>query len=318
MDEFELIRRFFARPALTCAGMALDLGPGDDAALLSLPSAPENGDGWQLVQSLDTAVADLHFPASGDPFLIGWRTLALSASDLAAMGARPHSFLLGLTLPEADPAWLEPFSEGLAALAQQLGLSLAGGDITRGPLAVISIQVQGLVEKGRALTRSGARPGDRIYVGGSLGDARAALPFVLGQQAGSGAAARQLQERYWQPVPQLELGRWLVEQGVTTAMDLSDGLAGDLPHILRASGCGAELDSQALPISSALKQTAGDRATAMALAGGDDCVLCFCWPSSLPEPTASPVPLTCIGTVTDHAMLLVDGKPSEIAGFRHF
>jgi len=297
--------------------MPLDLGPGDDGSLLSVPHRENEAD-WQLAQSLDTFVADVHFPVHGDPFLIGWRCLALSASDLAAMGARPHSFFLGLTLPEAEPAWLEAFSRGLAALAGQLGLSLAGGDITRGPLA-LSIHVQGLVEKGRALTRSGARAGDSIYVGGTLGNARAALPFVLNEESGHSRAARQLLASYWQPVPQIELGRWLLAQGATTAMDLSDGLVGDLPHILRASGTGAELRGSALPVSSALRATCGERAASMALAGGDDCVLCFCWPESLPAPAGSPVPLTRIGAVTDRAgQLLVDGEIPSVGGFRHF
>ncbi|MCL6270477.1 thiamine-phosphate kinase [Sansalvadorimonas sp. 2012CJ34-2] len=315
MDEFSLIRTIFQRPELTTAGGQLDMGIGDDCALVPLSSE------HQLVQSIDTLVADVHFPAGGDPFLIGYRSLAVSVSDLAAMGATPHSFFLALTLPEADTKWLEQFSNGLAAMAKEAGISLAGGDTTCGPLT-ISVHVQGFVPKGRALMRSGGKPGDLIYVSGHTGEACAALPYILNQRAVTTKAEQKLVDRYWQPTPRIKLGQWLLEHGATAAIDISDGLAGDLGHILKASGCGAELNSSRVPISPELKETCGEWALDKALCGGDDYELCFCWPAGKAIPSDIPVTARNLGFMTDRSeQFLIDGQDVSnfcAGSYRHF
>ncbi len=312
MDEFTLIRSIFQQPELTEAGGVMDVGIGDDCSLMSMPA------NHQLAQSIDTLVEGVHFPAGGDPFLVGYRALAVSVSDLAAMGAVPHSFFLALSLPESNSEWLTSFSRGLAAMAQKASISLAGGDTTRGPLT-ISVHVQGFVPAGKALRRDGAQPGDAVYVSGSLGEARAALPYILGQQLVSNASEQRLVDRYWQPSPRLALGQWLLEQGATAALDVSDGLAGDLMHILKASSCGAELVSKNIPVSSALADVCGDAALETALAGGDDYELCFCWPQGRPIPEGVPVPVHCIGVLSDHpGELLLDGESLSLSGYKHF
>ncbi|MTI14484.1 thiamine-phosphate kinase [Sansalvadorimonas verongulae] len=312
MDEFALIRSIFQRPGLTTVGGHLDKGIGDDCALISPPA------GEQLVQSIDTLVADVHFPAGGDPFLIGYRSLAVSVSDLAAMGATPHSFFLALSLPEVNSEWLNGFSRGLATMAQECGISLAGGDTTRGPLT-ISVHVQGFIPKGRALMRSGAKPGDIIYVSGLLGDACGALPYILNQKPVTTEAEQYLVDRYWQPTPRVELGQWLVGQGATAALDISDGLVGDLGHILKASGCGAELKSCNIPMSDALQKVCKDKALEAALAGGDDYELCFTLPACCPLPQTAPVPVTAVGVITPSASaLLLDGIALSVKGYTHF
>ncbi len=315
MDEFSLIRTMFQRPELTAAGGQLDMGIGDDCALVPLPQ------NHQLVQSIDTLVEGVHFPVGGDPFLIGYRSLAVSVSDLAAMGAVPHSFFLALTLPEADSKWLKRFSDGLAVMAKEAGISLAGGDTTRGPLT-ISVHVQGFAPRGQALMRSGGRPGDLVYVSGNIGEACAALPYVLNQKAVTTQAEQRLVDRYWQPAPRVKLGQWLLEHGATAAIDISDGLAGDLGHILNASNCGAGLQSSCIPLSKELQDVCGAQALDKALFGGDDYELCFCWPAGRKLPVDVPLSVICIGVLTDDpALLLLDGEPlldTNTGGYRHF
>ncbi|WP_281648780.1 thiamine-phosphate kinase [Parendozoicomonas sp. Alg238-R29] len=312
MDEFALIRTIFHRSELTTAGGHLDMGIGDDCALIS-PLAEQ-----QLVQSIDTLVADVHFPASGDPFLIGYRSLAVSVSDLAAMGATPHSFFLALSIPESNSQWLDSFSRGLAMMAQECKISLAGGDTTCGPLT-ITMHVQGFVPKGRALMRSGAKPGDHIYVSGTPGEACAALPYILDQKMVQTEAEKKFVDRYWQPTPRVQLGEWLSEQGATAALDVSDGLAGDLGHILKASGCGAELVSTNIPLSKELQKVCGNRALRKALSGGDDYELCFCWPADKVMPDDVPVTVSRIGTMTsEKGILRLDGEEFVPGSYRHF
>jgi thiamine-monophosphate kinase len=185
MGEFELIRRYFMAAACARAGDAVVLGIGDDCALLALEP------GRQLAVSTDTLVAGGHFPHGADPFLLGQRALAVAASDLAAMGADPIGFTLGLTLPGVDQAWLRGFAEGLDQMASHCGLRLVGGDTTRGPLS-LAMTVFGSVPTGQALLRSGARPGDLLCVGGDLGQAAGALPLVLGQRQADAAIAEPL------------------------------------------------------------------------------------------------------------------------------
>ena len=324
VGEFELIRKYFARPELSGAeGKYADglVGIGDDCALLTVP--PDR----QLAQSMDTLVESVHFPIKADPFQLGYRALAVNLSDLAAMGAEPHSFTLGLTLPRADEPWLKRFSDGLARLAQQHHMALVGGDTTKGPLT-ISLQVQGLVPEGQAMMRSGAQPGDLICVTGSLGDAAGALSFVLsGEKLGTCRrdSVRYLLTRYWFPTPRIYAGQWLREKGATAALDISDGLLGDLGHILQASHVGAQIDPEIIPRSATLnRQYDKQRAIKFALTGGDDYELCFTIPpsvaSSLPAILPDGCRVTCIGQINDDAGVISDtsGKPMKIESYAHF
>ena len=270
MGEFDLIARYFTRPVRRAA-----LGVGDDCALLA--PAP----GMQLAVSSDMLVEGRHFFADVSPERLGHKALAVNLSDLAACGARPLAFTLALALPRVDAPWLEAFSRGLLALADAHGCELVGGDTTQGPLN-ICITVFGEVPAGQALLRSGARPGDDIYVSGTLGDARLALEALQGHitlPADVLAAARL---RLEQPTPRMALGQAL--RGVaSSALDVSDGLLGDLGHILRASGVGACIDTSKtinlIAISarsiSATGQFDADYLQQCTLAGGDDYELAF-------------------------------------------
>ncbi|MDD7804258.1 MAG: thiamine-phosphate kinase [Endozoicomonas sp. (ex Botrylloides leachii)] len=318
MDEFELIRKYFIREELS-SSISCIVGIGDDCALIEVP------DTMLLAQSLDTLVEGVHFPVGCDPELLGYRALAVNLSDLAAMGATPHSFTLGLTLPTADELWLKSFSNGLSAMAQQVDIPLIGGDTTRGPLT-LSIQVQGLLQKENVLKRSGAQVGDQIYVSGYLGDAAAALTFVLKQWTPSITTdlhIKQLLNRYYKPSPRLKLGQWLATHGATAALDISDGLIGDLQHILRASHVGAVIDPDSLPLSEALLHTCDkQQAQKKALTGGDDYELCFTWPADkeLILPTAMTCHVSCIGTVTQECTLINSqtGLAVPLRAYTHF
>ncbi|TQL84345.1 thiamine-phosphate kinase [Delftia sp. HK171] len=269
MGEFDLIRRFFQRPVRRAA-----LGVGDDCALLA--PAP----GMQLAVSSDMLVEGRHFFADVDPRLLGHKSLAVNLSDLAACGARPLAFTLALSLPRADAAWTEAFAAGLLALADAHGCELVGGDTTQGPLN-ICITVFGEVPPGQALLRSGAHAGDDIWVSGSLGDARLALEALLGHTTlppGTLAAARQRLEA---PTPRVALGQAL--RGIaSSALDVSDGLLGDLGHILAQSRVGASLDTRLItPLLDAGRHTplAIDLLHQCTLSGGDDYELCFTAPA---------------------------------------
>lgn len=316
MGEFELIRRYFAAAPCAQAAAGVVLGIGDDCALLQ-PAV-----GQQLAVSTDTLVAGVHFPQACDPFLLGQRALAVSVSDLAAMGAEPLGFTLALTLPEADPAWLEGFARGLSQMAGQCAIALVGGDTTRGPLS-LTLSVFGQLPAGQALTRAGARPGDLLCVGGSLGDAAAALPLVLGQLAAAGAAADYLLQRYWAPQPQLALGRWLRGRA-SAALDVSDGLLADCGHIAKASAVALQVERDSLPLSVALRTLAGERALDCALSGGDDYRLAFTLPSQyLPALQAQWPEAVVIGrAVAGQGVQLLDGAGRRLdppsAGYQHF
>ena len=269
MGEFDLIRRFFQRPVRRAA-----LGVGDDCALLA--PAP----GMQLAVSSDMLVEGRHFFADVDPRLLGHKSLAVNLSDLAACGARPLAFTLALSLPRADAAWTEAFAAGLLALADAHGCELVGGDTTQGPLN-ICITVFGEMPPGQALLRSGARAGDDIWISGSLGDARLALEALLGHTnvpPGTLAAARQRLEA---PTPRVALGQAL--RGIaSSALDVSDGLLGDLGHILEQSRVGASLDTRLItPLLDAGRHTplAIDLLHQCTLSGGDDYELCFTAPA---------------------------------------
>lgn len=271
MGEFELIQRYFAAAPCAQGGDGVLRGIGDDCALLALPA------GEQLAVSTDTLVAGVHFPTVCDPFLLGLRALAVSASDLAAMGATPMAFTLALTLDQANAAWLEAFAKGLQQMAAACTLALVGGDTTRGPLSM-TLTVFGRVPAGQALTRAGARVGDLLCVGGELGDAAGALPLVLGQREAAADIAEPLLARYWSPMPQLALGHALRGQA-SAALDISDGLLADCGHIAKASGVALQIEAARVPLSAALRALVGhDGALSCALSGGDDYRLAFTLP----------------------------------------
>ena len=264
--EFDLIKRYFQRPQLQ-APVPMALGPGDDCALLDVPS------GQQLAVSADTLVAGIHFLADMPAAHIAQRCLAANLSDLAAMGAKPAWFTLCLTLPSYDEDFLQGFSDGLVHMAQTYGIALAGGDTTRGPLA-ISIQVMGWVPTGQALQRGGATVGDDVYVSGYLGDAAGGLACVHEDVA----ATSYLAQRFFNPTPRLSLGQWLLGKA-SAAIDVSDGLLQDLGHILSQSQVGASLELAKLPISKALAdKVSASEQEKLALAGGEDFELCFTMP----------------------------------------
>ena len=324
LSEFELIERYFSDIGSgidsASAAPAVALGVGDDCALLEPPP------GQQLALSVDTLVADVHFPAAADPADIAQRALRVNLSDLAAMGATPLAFTLALTLPAADAAWLKAFSRGLREAADVFGIALSGGDTTRGPVAVITLQVMGLVPHGAALTRAGARPGDAVLVSGTLGDARAALDVLERSPDKLSVDQRHWLQRYHRPAPRLALG--LALRGLASAaIDISDGLAADLGHILARSGVGARIDTTRLPLSKALQ--AHPRAREFALRGGDDYELCFTAPTiALPAihtvAAAAGLIVTEIGTITAEPGLLARGAGGDYlpiagdGGYRHF
>jgi thiamine-monophosphate kinase len=270
LGEFELIRRFFLRGG---AAPGVILGVGDDAAVLALPKDSD------LVAAVDTIVAGRHFPEGTDARSIGHRALAVNLSDMAAMGATPAWATLALTLPRVDGAWLEGFSAGFFELAQAHGVALVGGDTTGGPLAV-SVQIMGYVPHGAALRRSGAQAGDLLAVTGTLGDAGAGLAFLTAPpEAGTRAAVEALIRRFEYPTPRVQFG--LAARGIATAaMDLSDGLVGDLPKLAGASGLAAHVAVDRLPLSDALLAAADlHRARDWALAAGDDYELLLAVPA---------------------------------------
>lgn len=323
LSEFGLIARYFQQPGLANAGpWSPQLGIGDDCAVISVP------EGYQLVVSMDTLVADVHFPAVASPELIGYRALAVTVSDLAAMGAEPAWFTLGLTLPEANSDWLAGFAEGLQTLAQKVGISLIGGDTTRGPLT-ITLQVHGLVKKEKWLSRQCAKPGDDIWVTGTLGDAAAWLPYLQQglEEKPTDENLRTLWNRYYFPTPRVVEAQKVVSLGCRCAIDISDGLLADLGHILTMSQVGAQLDFSSLPVSQALQQLLPEleKQQQIMLTGGDDYELCFTAPPHLAGDiihSLSPhCPVTRIGQVIETpGVFTTSGQPVSISqqGYQHF
>lgn len=268
--EFSLIARYFMRQGYSRRDV--ETGIGDDCALLN-PLEKQ-----QLAISTDTLVSGIHFLADIDPADLGYKALAVNLSDLAAMGAEPAWLTLALTLPAVDESWLQRFSDSLFELLGYYDMQLIGGDTTRGPLA-LTLGIHGWVPEGRALKRSGARPGDAIYVTGTLGDSAAGLA-VLQQQlsVADESDRRYLLKRHLRPSPRILQGMAL--RGLaSSAIDLSDGLASDLGHVLAASQVGARLNMDALPLSDALRAaTDSEQAIRWALTGGEDYELCFTVP----------------------------------------
>lgn len=291
LSEFDLIDRYFAH----CGARRPDveLGVGDDAALL-IPAA-----GRRLAWATDTLVAGRHFPEGAEAAAVGHKALAVNLSDLAAMGAEPAWATLALTLPEAEESWLTGFAAGLCDLATEHAVALVGGDTTGGPLTV-TVGVAGFVD--RPLPRGGARPGDGIWVTGELGGGGIGLEVALGRLTPEEADGEALLARYYRPQARVRAGRALARKA-TAAVDVSDGLAADLGHILAASGAGATLEPADLPLVPAAVRAAGEEAARQAaLAGGDDYELVVTLPPSAEEEAVAAVAragetLTRIGTV---------------------
>ena len=326
LSEFDLIAEYFNRPRPVRA----TLGIGDDCALLT------PGAGMQTAISSDMLVEGRHFFAGADPRLLGHKSLAVNLSDLAAMGARPVGFTLALALPSAERAWLAEFSAGLFALADAHGCELIGGDTTKGPLN-ICITIFGELAPGEALRRDAARPGDDIWISGTLGDARLALAACL-NEPGAGEALARAQgaadfaaaaARLHAPTPRVALGRLLAQQRIAhAAIEISDGLVGDIGHILKLSKVGATLDVDALPAGPVLSRCAQAWRRAYTAAGGDDYELCFTAPASRREAVLaagaqSGTPVTRVGRIeAAPGLRLVDAHGAPLAlrvqGFDHF
>lgn len=312
LGEFDLIRRHFTRPVRRAA-----LGVGDDCALLAL--AP----GMQLATSTDMLVEGRHFLSTVEPQRLGHKALAVNLSDLAACGARPLAFTLALALPVADEAFLAGFSRGLFALAEAHGCELIGGDTTRGPLN-ICITAFGEVPAGAALLRSGAHVGDTVWVSGALGDARLALEVFRGSVSLPGDGFVQARRAMELPAPRVALGEAL--RGLaSSAIDLSDGLIGDLGHILTASGVGARIEADAIPRSGLLAAQPVAWQHACTLAGGDDYELLFTAPAAQAARVHEAgrhagVAVTAIGRIeAEPGLRVVDARGAAVAhGLRAF
>ena len=328
MGEFDLIARYFKRPTQRAV-----LGVGDDCALL----APTPG--MHMAMSSDMLVEGRHFLSTVEPARLGHKALAVNLSDLAACGAEPTAFTLALSLPRIDEAWLEGFSTGLLQLANDHGCELVGGDTTQGPLN-ICITAFGEVPPGDALLRQNAQAGDDIYVSGTLGDARLALEVFRGTQFLDAKAFEAVRARMEIPTPRIALGIAL-RAIANAAIDVSDGLLGDLGHILQRSQVGAQIDTtwlqqsntfgedaQAAGISPTLAQLPWNKRIELALAGGDDYELCFTAPVHQREMVhaaawESNTPVTRIGRITETQGLVVmdpEGQPitRRFASFDHF
>lgn len=268
LSEFKLIERYFRQQGISRPDVIL--GVGDDAAVVAVPQNHE------LVLTMDTLVSGVHFPESCSAYDIAYKALAVNLSDLAAMGAQPAWATLSLSIPQLDEKWLDEFCRGLFALAQQYNVQLIGGDVTRGPL-VLTLQLHGLVPKGGAIRRSGAKVDDLIYVTGQLGEAALGLMMEQGQIAIHDEALKALRN------PQARIEEGIALRGIAHSMiDISDGLAADLGHILEESYCGAVIDEEAIPIASSLRHAMSyQEAWHKALFHGDDYELCFTVPASL-------------------------------------
>ena len=317
MPEFDIIRRYFKEKTSTNA--MVRIGIGDDAAVLKTQANTD------LVVAIDTLVAGVHFPLNTSAFDIGYKSLAVNLSDLAAMGAVPRWMTLALTLPQANEAWLSEFSRGLFSLANEFNVALVGGDTTQGPLT-ISIQVGGAVEQDRALLRSGACTGDAILVTGTLGDAARGLQ--LNQNMETDIPPGYL-ERLNRPIPRVAAGQRLLGLA-SSCIDISDGLYADLLHITEASGVGATIEVEQLPLSGLLQADAITltQKYRLALGGGDDYELCFTVSEvnlALTQSALTDIGMSCsvIGEITEnHGITLHSTEAGEIMvdtlGYQHF
>ena len=299
LGEFDLIQRFFKTQSelmLTNDPGSVALGIGDDCALLKTNSTEE------LAITCDMLVSGRHFFPDANPECLGWKALAVNLSDLGAMGARPLGFTLALALPEANSVWLESFSKGLFAIANQFACPLIGGDTTAGPLN-ICITAFGSIPKDKAIRRSGALEGDDIWVSGVLGDARLALAALRHELKLESGDFEAVAARMHQPTPRVQLG--IALRGIAnSALDVSDGLLGDLRHILKQSGKDAEIFLERIPKSTTLRKQSPTIQNQYAASGGDDYELCFTAASSARDAITKisedfNLPLTQIGSIQD-------------------
>lgn len=305
VDEFELIERFFNR-RVSVPGVVV--GIGDDGAVLR--PAP----GLEQVQVIDTLVEGVHFPVDAKAEDIGYRVVAVNLSDIAAMGARPRWMTLALTLPPKDERWLDNFASGLFDAAGEFDVALVGGDTTSGDAVVATVHVTGEIEAGKALLRSGARVGDTIFVTGTVGDAAAGLELL-----GRGKSDSFLSNRFRRPRARIETGRQLVGRA-SAAIDVSDGLIGDLRKLLHASDVGGELDIDRVPVSDAIKTHFDESTrTRFALNGGDDYELCF---TAKPDAVEGIADVTPIGKIRGEPGLTCRQHGVVVewddSGYRHF
>jgi thiamine-monophosphate kinase len=303
VDEFELIRRYFARDA---QASDVIVGIGDDGAVLEL--AP----GIQQVQVIDTMVEGVHFPSDMAAADVGYRVVAVNLSDIAAMGAKPRWMTLALTLADQDESWVDQFAAGLFDAAREYDVELVGGDTTSGKVIVATVHMTGVVEEGAALLRSGANVGDTVFVTGTVGDAAAGLALLR-----DGEREDYLQRRFLRPRARVAKGRELIGQA-SAAIDLSDGLVGDLRKLLDASGVGADIDIECIPTSETLRQRfAAEEALEFALTGGDDYELLFTGPADIDIDDATPIGMVTAGT---DLRCRLNGELVEVndAGYRHF
>lgn len=318
VKEFQLIERFFT--GRSSPRRDVSLGIGDDCALV------EATDNKSIAISCDTLVEGVHFYKAIPAHALGYKSLAVNLSDLAAMGAEPAWMTLALTLPDVDESWLSEFSDGLFEAAQYYGVSLVGGDTTRGPRS-ITITINGKVTKDQALTRSGARNGDWIYVTGTLGDSALGLDILRGKVDASEADKAYLIKRHYYPTPRVLAGQSL-RQLATSAIDLSDGLMSDIKHIIKSSNVGAVIDVDTLPLSASLENVmSGDKALSYALTGGEDYELLFTVPESQKGALETSlahagVKFSKIGQITtgEQLKLFSNGEDFEAinCGFEHF
>lgn len=314
MNEFELIDRFFNKPAHRRDVL---MGVGHDTALLKPPRDES------VANTIDTLIENVHFLPTMSARDIGYKSLAVNLSDLAAVGATPAWFLLALTLPRVNEVWLEEFSQGLSELSERYDMDLVGGDTTCGPLTVITIQAQGFVPFHEAHARGDAKPGDLIFVTGTLGDAALGLELAKKTMHPSSELEKFLVSRYVRPMPRIEEG--IALRGVaSSAIDISDGLAADLSHILEMSQVGARIYIDKLPSSKSFSSLAPKDAYRLALSGGDDYELCFTVP---PEKEAQMkkinCPVTQIGVIEKKPGLrILDKENREVhvdnLGYLHF
>lgn len=317
ISEFDLIEEYFAGQL---SSYGVNLGIGDDCALLSVPP------GQQLAVSMDSLIGGVHFPKNADPELIAERAVRVTVSDLAAMGADPMWMTLGLTMPTSESHWLAGFSRGLFRAAEKFNLSLVGGDTTRGPLA-ITLQMHGTVEPGKAMLRSEARVGDIVFVTGNVGDGAAALAVIKKELDVGKSAFGYLMSAYYSPKVRVQEGK-ILSAVSRCAIDVSDGLLSDLRHVCNASGVGAVIEAERLPLSEPVRKlTDPDVALSWALAGGDDYQLCFTVsPQNIPKLEAlqeqHKLDITPIGEIVQGSdcVCLSEGRIVEcdFDGYKHF
>ena len=299
LGEFDLIQRFFKAGADAMHPndeKVIALGIGDDCALLK-PAAGE-----EIAITSDMLVEGRHFFMNANPELLGRKALAVNLSDLAAMGAKPIGFTLSIALPNVDIAWLEAFSKGLFAVANQYSCPLIGGDTTAGPLT-ISITAFGSIPSGKAIRRSGAKVGNDIWASGTIGDARLALAALRHEITLPESDLKQIEHRMHNPTPRVELGMTIRELA-SAALDISDGLLGDLHHILKQSQVSAKVFLDQIPKSETLQKQSEDIQNQFAASGGDDYEICFTAPTEKRDvideiSTALNLPLTRIGSITE-------------------